>query len=143
MKRRSVLFAFATASLVWCQSKQSPEDSGKRYVEYELSGSVHSARITFTNATGDISQKDVEVPYSDKFFVPIGTFVSISGQKKLFKKLDNSHVVPQEEVIDDGQHGTLHVAIKVGGVVFKEAETDAAFGIAQASGKVEDRKIYY
>lgn len=132
-----VLISVMLGALLLGQSKQFPEDAGKQLINYEVDGTVHSAQITYVDESGETKQKKIEVPYKDQFFVPYGAFVYIAAQKTVLKKVDNSHVRPQIEVIDDGQHGRIHVMIRVGGVPFKEAETEEPFGIAKTSGRVE------
>jgi len=132
-----VLISVMLGALLLGQSKQFPEDTGKQLINYEVDGTVHSAQITYVDESGETKQKKIEVPYKDQFFVPYGAFVYIAAQKTVLKKVDNSHVRPQIEVIDDGQHGRIHVMIRVGGVPFKEAETEEPFGIAKTSGRVE------
>jgi hypothetical protein len=135
MRRTSLVLFFGT--LLFGQSKQLAEDPGTRLVNYEVDGSVHSASVTYVDATGETKQKKIEVPYKDQFFAPYGAFVYIAAQKTVLKKIDNSYVNPREVIIDDGRQGTLHVMIRIGGVPFREAETEEAFGIAKASGRIE------
>lgn len=84
---------------------------------------MHSAFLTYRDSGGVTRQKYVRLPYQEQFFVPYGAFVYLSGQKRA-------------TAIDDGRAGKLHVLIRVGGVPFRESETEEAFGIATASGKV-------
>jgi hypothetical protein len=86
-------------------------------ITYEVDGSVHEAFLTYRDADGVTRQKDVFLPYKDQFFAPYGAFVYLSAQKQ-------THA------------GMLHVLVRVGGVPFRESETEAAFGIVTASGKV-------
>ena len=127
-------------SLLLGQSKQFPEDTGQQLINYEVDGTVHSAELTYVDESGETKQKKIEVPYKDQFFAPYGAFVYMAAQKTVLKKVDNSHVRPEIVVIDDGTHGKIHVVIRVGGVPFKEAETEEPFGIAKTSGKVEARR---
>lgn len=120
--------------------KRAPDDPGTCYIEYEIDGSVHSAFITYRDATGRTQQKKVGVPYTDKFFVPLGAFIYLSAQKRVTTKIDNSYVRPREVVVDDGENGTVHVVIRVGGEVFREASSSKPFGIATASGIASDRR---
>jgi hypothetical protein len=118
------------------QARKDPSDPGTRVVVYEVDGSVHSADLTYVNEAGEIKQKVIELPYKDQFFAPYGAFVSVLAQKRVTKKLVDTVSSHYFEIIDDGRQGTLHVMIRVGGVPFKENETEAEFGIAKASGKV-------
>ena len=134
--RRFLLFASLGFALVG-QPKQTGEETGTRLVSYEVDGTVHSADLTYVDAAGEIKQKRIALPYTDQFFAPYGAFVSVLAQKRVLKKVDNSYVNPREVTIDNGKDGKLHVMIRVGGVPFREAETEEPFGIAKASGKVE------
>lgn len=121
--RKTLVALSLLAGLAISQSRQTGEDPGTRVINYEVDGSVHSAFITYKDAGGVTRQKYVELPYKEQFFAPYGAFVYLSGQKRA-------------RGIDDGRSGKLHVLIRVGGVQFRESETEAAFGIATASGKV-------
>lgn len=136
--RRFVIIASLGVTL-FSQSKQTGEETGTRLINYEVDGTVHSADLTYVDATGEIKQKKIALPYTDQFFAPYGAFVSVLAQKRVFKKIDNSYVNPREVTVDDGREGKLHVMIRVGGVPFKEAETEEPFGIAKASGTVEKK----
>lgn len=124
-------------AVVAFQTKKPSEDPGTRVVVYEVDGTVHSAEITYKDAAGETKQNMVELPYREQFFAPYGAFVYISGQKRVHKKVDNSYVNPRVVEVDNGHIGRLHVMIRVGGVPFKEAETEEPFGVAKASGTVE------
>jgi hypothetical protein len=121
------------------QAYKDPSDPGTRVIVYEVDGSVHSAFLTYRDADGKTKQKHVELPYKEQFFAPYGGFVYISAQKRVFKKRDDSMINPRDMIIDDGRQGTLHVMIRVGGVPFKQAETDEPFGIATVKGEVPAR----
>jgi hypothetical protein len=105
------------AGLALPQSPQTGGVPGTRAINYEVSGSVHSAYITYKDAGGVARQKHVFLPYSEQFFAPYGAFVYLSGQKQV-------------------RDGILHVLLRVGGVPFRESKTKVAFGVATASGNV-------
>jgi hypothetical protein len=121
--RRAILLVLVLISVAGAQSKQTGEDPGTRVINYEVDGSVHSAFLTYRDAGGVTRQEYVDLPYKEQFFAPYGAFVYLSAQKRA-------------RGIDDGRSGKLHVLVRVGGVPFRESETEAAFGIATASGKV-------
>lgn len=124
------------ADLVCGQSKQGGEETGTRLVNYEVDGTVHSASLTYVDGTGKIKQLVIDLPYKSQFFAPYGAFVSILAQKRVTKKLYDSIGDTHYEMIDDGRQGRLHVLIRIGGVPFREAETEDEFGIAKADGTV-------
>jgi hypothetical protein len=114
-----------------------PAATGAREVEYEITGTVHRANMTRKNADGSTAQIQVDVPYSDKFWAPPGTSLYLSVQKaRITKKVDA--INPYYILIDDGEEGTVHVLIRVGGKVLQEAEASAPYGIATASGVIPE-----
>lgn len=112
--RRTILLFLAFAA---CIAQQTGEDPGHRVINYEVDGSAYSAFLTYRDEAGKTRQKYVKLPYEEQFFAPYGAFIYLSGQKQQ-------------------PSGKLHVLIRVGGVPFRESETDKAYGIATASGAV-------
>jgi hypothetical protein len=112
------------------------DNPGLREVEYEVSGTVHFANITRKNADGASEQKQVKLPYIDKFYAPPGRFLYLSVQKARVVKTEDGMMTARTTVVDDGIEGTVHVIIRVAGRVLQEAEASAPYGIATASGEI-------
>jgi hypothetical protein len=118
-------------------AKDRPDDSvGIRQVEYSITGTVHVVSITYRNASGGTEQRRVRVPYRDTFFASPGAALYLSAQKTRFVTVEDGMIATREEVVDDGQAGTVHVRITCGGKIMQEAESSAPHGIATASGRV-------
>jgi hypothetical protein len=115
--RRVILLVLVLISVTGAQSRQTGQDPEHRVVVYLVDGSVHEAALTYRDADGVTRQKDVFLPYKEQFFAPYGAFVYLSAQKQTYA-------------------GMLRVVVLVGGVPFRESNTEEAFGIATASGKV-------
>jgi hypothetical protein len=107
-------------------------------VQYEVTGTIHYANLTRKNADGSTEQKQEKLPYSETFYARPGTPLYLSVQKARVTKVDNSRPGSPHVVVDDGEEGTVHVLIRVGGKVLQEAEASAPFGIATASGVVPE-----
>ena len=97
---------------------------GTHQVEYTIDGTARAAGLTYRNAGGGTEQNDVALPATLSFRTVAGAFVYISAQKK-------------------GEEGTVHVAIRVDGILMRQSISSSPYGIASASGRVVDRKIVY
>lgn len=111
---------------------------GMKRVEYDVDGTAKYANLTCTNEKGGTDQKQVRLPYHDGFYAKGGSFVSLSAQKVRVTRPNPLRVNRDEEVLDDGRDGVVHVVIHVNSIVLQEASADVPFGIALASGKVEE-----
>jgi len=103
-------------------------------VKYEIDGTAKYANITWNNGAGGTEQKQVKLPYEEEFSGPVGMLAYVSAQKT---KVTRSSGYDRNEVLSDGVQGTVHVTVKINYRKVGEAESDAPFGIAKASGKVE------
>jgi hypothetical protein len=112
------------------------DNPGLREVEYEVTGTIHFANITRKNADGASEQKQVKLPYTDKFYASPGKFLYLSVQKARVVKTEDGMLTARTTVVDDGIEGTVHVIIRVAGKVLQEAEASAPYGIATASGEI-------
>ena len=85
-------------------------------VRYEVSGTAESVDISLSNAMGGFEQyKNVRLPYSVSYSDYRDDFVYISAQ-------------------NNGDSGTVNVAIYVNGKLFKSSSSYGAYAIADASG---------
>lgn len=110
----------------------SSED--RRTVKYEIDGTAGYVNLTWTNGKGGTEQKQIKLPYEDEFFGPVGMLAYVSAQKA---KITKTTPFLGTEILSDGVHGTVTVKVKVNYRIIGEAESDAPFGIAKASAKVE------
>jgi hypothetical protein len=110
---------------------------GVRHVDYDVDGTAKYANLTFTNEKGGTDQKQVKLPYHNEFYVRGGSVVSLSAQKVRVSRPNQLRVYRNEEELDNGRDGVVHVVIRVNAIVLQEASADAPFGIATASGRVE------
>jgi len=108
-----------------------------RMVEYDVDGTAKYANLTFTNASGSTEQKQVKFPYHDSFPAAVGILAYLEAQKAKVTASDSSDIMEREKVLADGKTGTVHVVIHINSQVRGEATSDAPFGIAKASAKVE------
>ena len=93
--------------------------TGERTATYEVDGSASKAFVTYTNESGAIEQDEVSVPWSKKFSVSSGQFLSVSAQNR-----------------SNGGRGTISCRIVVNKSEIQTAESDAQYGIATCSGLV-------
>lgn len=92
--------------------------SALNQITYAVTGEgVTTAEITITNQSGGVDQRLVDLPWNATFNAPSGAFIYVAAQKKTV-------------------HGSLQVKISVNGNVLQEADSNAAYGIATASGQV-------
>jgi hypothetical protein len=110
-----------------------PPQGLPRQTELTADGSAKFAFLTYTSETGDIQQELVPIPFSKSFFPKEGWIVAVSAQKVRVTRMDPASISPRVEVLDDGERGTLHVAIREISGVTREAQTTEAFGVASAS----------
>jgi hypothetical protein len=106
---------------LWMLTKilPTPEPRPPKYASYSVSGPSTSgtAAVTFRNESGGTEQKTVNLPWMLTVEVKHGTFLSVIAQK-------------------EGKAGTIRAEIRADGRVIQEAESDTAYGIASASGRV-------
>lgn len=106
----------------------------RRMVKYEVDGTAGYANLTWNNGSGGTEQKQVKLPFEEEFSGPVGMLAYVSAQKA---KVTRFTELLGQETLSDGVRGTVTVKVKVNYRVIGEAESDAPFGIAKASGKVE------
>jgi hypothetical protein len=88
-------------------------------VQYQISGSVMGATITYQNATGDTEQQDISLPWTyPTFRASSGQFVYISAQ------------------IAGNDPGTITCKILVNGSVYKTSTSNGQYVIVTCSGMV-------
>jgi len=86
-------------------------------VQYQISGSVFSASVTYQNATDDSEQQDISLPWTyPTFRAPSGQFVYISAQ------------------ISGSDPGTITCKILFNGSVYKTSTSNGQFVIVTCSG---------
>jgi hypothetical protein len=129
MNTFKLLILFAV--LAWPQS-------GLREVKYEVDGTAKYAVLTLTNEKGGKEQNRVKLPFELHFYAKPGSFLYLSAQKTHVVETTRYAVNDREEILDDGVSGTVHVLIRVGGILLQEATSSAPYGIATADGKVPD-----
>jgi hypothetical protein len=118
------------------RARPTPEDPGIHEVEFEVDGTAKAVEISYTNSSGGRDQMIVDLPYSDSIYLKGGSPVYLSARKRLVTHFVDSFVAPYDEVVADGDSGTVHVVIRVTGAVLEEATTSAPLGTAVASGRV-------
>ena len=115
----------------------SPQSSMKE-VTYQVDGTSKFVNITLTSGSGGKEQITVKLPFELKFYAKGGQFVYLSAQKARITKRVLHVLGDEDEVVDDGVKGTVHVLIRVSGAVLQEATSDAPFGTATAEGKMPE-----
>jgi hypothetical protein len=122
-----------------CAIPMLRSDSGLRQVDFDVDGSVKFVSLTATTgANGGTEQNTVEVPYHKRLFMKVGSDRYLAAQKIRVTRPDSTSPVERLVVLDDGQKGTVHVAIRINGTILQEASASAPFGIAKASGRLAD-----
>ena len=106
-----------------------------KLVEYDVDGSAKYANTTWNNGAGTMEQKQIKLPFHESFVAPVGALAYISAQE--VKVLSTPHLGGSVDVLSDGIAGTVHVTLHINAQLVGEATSDAPFGIAKASGKVE------
>jgi hypothetical protein len=125
--------------LLTCTPVALKSDSGIRQVDFDVDGSVKYASLTSsTGANAGTEQNIVEVPYHKSVFLKVGSNLYLSAQKTRVTRPDVTSPSERLQILDDGQKGTVHVAIRVNGTILQEATTSAPLGIATASGRLTD-----
>jgi hypothetical protein len=109
----------------------------RRMVKYEVEGAAGYANITWNNGKGGTEQKQVKLPFEEEFSGPVGMLAYVLAQKAKVTRTEGDGGNVRTETVADGVHGTVTVKVKVNYRVVGEAESDAPFGIAKASSKVE------
>lgn len=97
--------------------RSSPAPSALKAVKYFVGGSVRTANITYTNASGGTEQRSVRLPWSLAMEKPAGSFLYAAAQKQ-------------------DEDGSIQAVIYVDGQIVQQAQSDTAYGIATASGRV-------
>jgi hypothetical protein len=115
----------------------SPQSNMKEVV-YQVDGTSKYVNLTLRNKDGGTEQNQVKLPFELKFFAKGGQFVYLSAQKARITKRVLHVIGDQDEVVDDGVVGVVHVLIRVAGAVYQEASSNVPFGIATAEGKLPD-----
>jgi hypothetical protein len=123
--------------LLFLAALASPQSTMKEVI-YQVDGTSKYVNLTLTSASGGKEQSTVKLPFELKFFAKGGQFAYLSAQKAKITKRVLHALYDQDEVVDDGVVGTVHVLIKVGGAVFQEASSNAPYGIATAEGKLPE-----
>jgi hypothetical protein len=108
-----------------------------RMVEYDVDGTAKYANVTFTNGSGSTEQKQVKFPHHDSFPAAVGVLAYVEAQKVKVTAVDKTDILERLKVLADGASGTVHVVIHINSQVRGEATSDAPFGIAKVSAKVE------
>jgi len=121
------------ASTLFLLTASSSRPYEMRMVEYDIDGTANYADVTWTNGTGSTEQKQVKFPFHESFAAPLGMVAYVSAQKAVVKKESIFGI----EVVSDGKQGTVHVAVHINSQLRGEATSDAPFGIAKVSAKVE------
>lgn len=137
----SVALAILTAQPIPSQTQSAArpnEPAGPRFVEYEIDGSVRFATVTCTNETGGREENILELPVKKTFVAMPGSLVYLSAQKTRITRDVSLKVTQRIEVVEDGEKGTVHVAIRVNGRLLQEATSSKPLGIATASGRVTE-----
>lgn len=97
---------------------QGRETPGPASVMYVVSGTARAASITVRNGTGGTEQIDAALPWRMTVAAEAGQFVYVSGQ-------------------NDGATGTVRCAIVRGGQTLAQAQSEAAYGVAECSAVVK------
>ncbi len=127
----------ALAMLFFIVALAAPQ-SAMREVVYQVDGTAKYANLTLTNKDGGKEQNQVKLPFELKFYAKGGQFLYLSAQKVRVVKPGLHVLDDQQDVVDDGINGTVHVLIRCSGAVLQEASSDAPYGIATAEGKLPD-----
>lgn len=106
-----------------------------RLVEYDADGTAKYVNLTWNTGSGATEQRQIKLPFHESFVAPVGATAYISAQK--VKVLSSPRLDGSTEVLSDGVAGTVHVTLHLNAQLAGEATSDAPFGIAKASGKVE------
>lgn len=118
-------------------SNGSPQSSVKEVV-YQVDGTSKYVNLILTSESGDKEQSQVKLPFELKFYAKGGQFLYLSAQKARITKRVLHVLGDQDDVVDDGVAGMVHVLIRVSGAVLEEATTNTPYGIATADGKLPD-----
>ena len=133
---RKTLFLFLLSTLLTLPVRS---DSGVRQVSFDVDGSVKYANLTATTGgNGGREQNRATIPYHKEFFVRAGSDLYLSAQKTRVTRVDPSSIAGNIEVLDDGEKGIVHVAIRLNGAILQEASASAPFGIATVSGRIPE-----
>ena len=109
----ALIFVLCVLIAKFSPTPKPPEPST---VSYMVSGDG-TASLTFRNESGGTEQKTVQLPWELAFVAKRHAFLYIAAQKK------------QAE-------GVIHAEIYVDGNRIQEAESNTAYGIASASGRI-------
>jgi len=94
-----------------------PPPPGAHRIEYVIEGDCGWASLTLQNAGGGTEQHEVKLPAKYTMVAMPGTFLYISAQ-------------------NEGDKGSVHVEIRVDGVIVRRSNATAPHGIASASGRL-------
>lgn len=104
--------------LIYATVRESAESLSKpRQAKYSVTG-YGQASLTYQNQSGGTEQQTVELPWMLNLSPRPGSFLYISAQKQ------------------QGGSDFIRVAIYIDGNKVQEAESNSAYGIAQASGRM-------
>jgi hypothetical protein len=118
-------------------SNGSPQ-SGVKEVVYQVDGTSKYVNLTLVGENGGKEQSQVKLPFELKFYAKGGQYLYLSAQKARITKRVLHVLGDQDDVVDDGVAGTVHVLIRVSGGVLREATTNTPYGIATADEKLPD-----
>ena len=95
-----------------------PHRAESHSATYQVTGSASTVGLTYTNSSGGTEQNEVSLPWKLEMHVPSRRFLYVSAQNK-------------------SQYGDVKVELYVDGSLVQTATSDAKYGIASASGRVE------
>jgi len=124
-----------TAAILMLLGASSTPSFDGRLVEYDVDGTANYADVTWNTNGGGTEQRQLKFPFHESFVAPMGMFAYISAQK--VKVLSKPRLGGSVDVLSDGVTGTVHVTVHINAQIVGDAISDAPFGIAKASGKVE------
>ncbi len=116
MKRLILLVLVGMLLSVACQSQEGTVPQSATAVAYSITGTADKVMVTLSNATGGTEQyNNVSVPNTISYSSFPGWFLYIAAQNQ-------------------GESGSVTVAIYVNGKLFKTSSSSGAYVIASASG---------
>jgi hypothetical protein len=126
--------SYMVLMLMFASAVSSPSFDG-RLVEYDVDGTAEYVNITWNTIQGATEQRQIRLPFHESFVAPMGMLAYMAAQKARVESAPN--ISGRTEILSNGVSGTVHVTLHINAQKLGEATSDAPYGIAKVSGKVE------